>query len=119
MTAEEREPWLRVMSEKCGTCIFGPESPVGPERFAELRALWEKQGAEHWQVCHHSATGWSDADLDEPEREEQQREIAEHGIVCRGWFDEFYVRRRVPVQVIQVAERLGRLGIANVEDYPI
>jgi hypothetical protein len=106
------EPWLRVMTERCETCIFGPHSPVSAERFAELRKLWEQRGAEHYQVCHHSAVG----DIDD---EDEMATVLTEGVVCRGWYDEFYVRRGTPVAAIQIAERLGHLGWADPRDFPL
>lgn len=71
-----------------------------------------KVGAEHYQVCHHSATA-------DPDVEENDDDLVREGVVCRGWFDEFYVKRGTAVAAIQIAERLGKLGTADPKDYPL
>lgn len=98
---------LHVQPAKCDSCIFGPNSPVSAERFADLRAQWEQRANEKFQVCHQTAT-WNTDDEGEWEDGEDQPGI-ETISVCRGWYDEFYVRRGVPVAIIQIAERLGLL----------
>ena len=95
---------VHVMAERCFSCIFGPNSAVGPERFAELRESWERRGDEHYQVCHMTSV-W---DPDDPEDEGPDEN--DTPAVCRGYFDEMYKRRGVPVALLQIAERLGRLA---------
>lgn len=93
---------LTVMPEKCASCIFGPNTPIPPERFAELRAQWEARGNETFQVCHQTGA-W---DVDDPDDEPP-----EEYSVCRGFYDEMVVRRGLPVAIIQIAERLGFLDV--------
>lgn len=98
------EPLLRVMAEKCSSCIFGPNSPLRRGRFEDLRAHWEKQGAEAHQVCH--LTGAWDED-DEDEERPDPSTLA----VCRGFYQEMYIERGLPVAALQIAERLGLLDL--------
>lgn len=105
----EPSPLLIVQAQQCSTCVFGPNSPISPERFRDLREQWERRGGETYQVCHQTAT-WTPGEDDEdaPPLEEQR--------VCRGFYDEMYVRRGVPVAAIQIAERLGLLGFEQKDD---
>ena len=41
---------FRVYDQRCKSCIFGKNSPVTPERFAELKAAWEQDDTV--QECH-------------------------------------------------------------------
>lgn len=100
-------PRLHVQPEKCSSCIFGPNSPVSPERFADLRAQWERRGNEKFQICHQVAVGNTD---DEGNWDEEEEDLSIEAVsVCRGWYDEMYLKRGVASQIVQVAERLGLL----------
>lgn len=100
---------LRIMAGKCSSCIFGPNSPVAPERFAELRALWEQRGAEAYQICHQTFTGDTD------DEDYVQPDMTSEAAVCGGFYEEMYQRRGIAVQVIQVAERMGWIEFVEPE----
>jgi hypothetical protein len=97
---------LRVMPEKCSSCIFGPNSPIRPGRFEDLREQWERKANETYQVCHQTSVWDPDDPEDGPDPEDDPA-------VCRGWYDEMYLKRGVPVQIIQIAERLGLLDLGE------
>jgi len=40
-----------VRATRCATCIFGPRSPIPPERLEELKATWASE--DRAQECHH------------------------------------------------------------------
>lgn len=91
---------LHIMPEQCSTCVFGPDTPIPPERFQDLKEQWLAKTNESFQVCHQTAA-W---DVDDPEDEVPSiDQIA----VCRGFWDEMYVKRGVPVSVLQIFERMG------------
>jgi hypothetical protein len=46
----------KVRAARCATCIFGPNTPLSRERFAELAATWGKMRGSH-QICHQHGTG--------------------------------------------------------------
>lgn len=96
---------VHVMHEKCSTCIFGPNTPLTRDgRFLELREAWTQRNAEMAQVCHQTSY-WDD--LDPEDGPEPDDVIA----ICRGWYDEFFIERGLPVAAIQIAERLGVLDL--------
>lgn len=98
---------LRVMREKCGSCIFGPHSPLRAGRFEELRRAWEQRGAETYQVCHVTST-W---DASDPEDGPAPDDAP---AVCRGFFDAMYLTDRVRPAALTIAERLGLLDLDYV-----
>lgn len=44
---------FQVNRRQCSTCIFGPKSPISPERFDQLKAQWAEEDIV--QTCHHSS----------------------------------------------------------------
>lgn len=76
-------PRLHVMPAKCVSCIFGPDSPIEPDRFRELMASWIERVSERFQVCHLTGVDGDDLSI-------------ERIAVCRGWYDEMYVKRGIP-----------------------
>lgn len=108
---------LRVVKGKCATCVFGPNSPITPERFQDLRRQWLERGHERFQICHHFATGNSYDNDEEPEDDEAALTI-DNVAVCGGWFEEMYVKRGVASQIVQVAERLDWLEFVDPPELP-
>lgn len=95
---------IKVMNEQCSSCIFGPDSSIGAERFRELRARWRALGAEAAQVCHQSKVAEDDEEIDL---------TADDVVICRGYFDDEYVKRGTACAALQVAERLGYLTFVD------
>ena len=59
----------KVCASRCKTCIFGPNTPLPRERFAELAKGWAKMRGGH-QVCHQHGTSEGGED-----------------VYCRGFWD--------------------------------
>ena len=52
----------KVCATRCETCIFGPDSPITPRRFARLASTWAKMKGGH-QVCHQYGTSEEGTDV--------------------------------------------------------
>ncbi len=48
----------KVCLQRCSTCVFGPNSPISPERMRELADGWK--GGNGHQICHHHGVGDED-----------------------------------------------------------
>lgn len=46
---------FRVNAHLCKTCIFGPHTPLSPERFDQLRREWAAENSV--QTCHVTKIG--------------------------------------------------------------
>ena len=70
---------LKVASERCASCIFGPNSPLrhDTERMRELSEAWRAQDTH--QICHAFGHGEVDDDGNEV--------LVGEEVVCRGFFD--------------------------------
>lgn len=82
-----RDGKVFVCAKRCGTCIFGPNSPVDAARRDEMAVESVKRDT---AIICHSTLGGDNA-------------------VCKGFFD---AHKTTP---LQVAERLGMLSKVKVD----
>ena len=77
---------FKVNQRMCSTCIFGQNSPIPPERFAQLKEQWEREGIV--QECHHAT-------------------LKQEQIACRGHYE---AARRGEVTnhpIMEIARQMG------------
>ena len=76
-------PFL-VYSEKCSTCIFGPDSPISMDTFKQIKDLWQRE--DRVQECHVAT-------------------YLKKRVACRGYL-EAYIKGAVQNKVLDEACRL-------------
>lgn len=86
---------VRVLSERCATCIIGGEQSITPSlRSGRLRTLIAEAADGHIP-CHSTLSNT------EP-----------HAAVCAGWFEKFGMQSNY----IRVMDRLGGLEFVSLPD---
>ena len=88
---------IRVCEERCATCIFGPDSPISPQRREEYMRRWRQNDT--FQNCHHGTV------------------TGDHALMCRGFYDWCKAVGWEPL-AIQLGERLDRLYFVPVPELP-
>ena len=68
---------FKIAAERCATCIFGENSPVGPARMRDLHEAWGEHGH---QICHQFGTGPMPDD-------ENPEDMDGEDVCCRGFFE--------------------------------
>lgn len=69
---DEKSKILRVLKDKCSTCVFGPNRFVSAKTVRAMEEDTRKDGFGHIQ-CHHTLPQVSGS--------------TEVGAVCKGWWD--------------------------------
>lgn len=85
-----------MCEERCSTCIFGPNSPITPERRKDYMEKWQR--SDTFQNCHHGTVNGDKA------------------LMCRGFYDWCKSTGWEPT-AIQIGERLERLIFVPVPDF--
>lgn len=86
--ASERTRWVRVCEERCPTCIFGPNSPIGSARRRDYEREWQRR--DRFQNCHYGTV------------------TGDPSLICRGFYDWCEATGWSPT-VLQLGTRLDRL----------
>lgn len=76
---------FKVNRRQCSTCIFGPKSPIPPERLEDYKREWAEKGAT--QECHHAT-------------------MTHEEVACRGHY-EAARRGELPYPIQDIAEGMG------------
>lgn len=83
---------FKVNASQCSTCIFGPNSPLTPERLEQYKAQWQSKN--RVQECHHAT-------------------MKHEKVGCRGHY-EAARRGEIPHPITEIAEQLD-LGQLRIE----
>lgn len=84
---------IRICEERCASCIFGPNSPIGPQRRQEYERIWQK--TDTFQNCHYGTI------------------TGDKALMCRGFYDWCQVVQWWPT-ALQLGERLDRIRFVTV-----
>lgn len=99
---------LKVFSKMCGTCVFGPKSPVRPGRLRDLERQWQSKDTH--QTCHLAGVGTGSDDDDDRET------LDGEDIVCHGFFREVFLRHGTG-QNLRISGRLGGFEYIDPDEY--
>lgn len=104
---------FRVNQEQCSTCIFGPNSPVSKDRFEDLREMWETDGDERVQTCHHSSIKGGDTGCRGHYEAAKRGEIKSPvDILLKRFLDPNLSKK----QAYEIAERMGWIVFEGVDE---
>lgn len=86
---------VRICSERCQTCIFGPESPISSASRREYERKWKRRDS--FQNCHYGTI------------------VGDKALMCRGFYDWCEATQWFPT-ILQLGERLDRIQFVPVPD---